>query len=83
MHIQEYALLKCKCVNSKMHVQNTVNQTILLTKTTAARNGAALSYPRVRGLYFLAVVFVAAIYYYLLYVNLYYCFTYVVYNMVL
>ena len=49
MYIQdeEYALLKCKCVNSKMHVQNTVNQTILL------------------------------------YVNLYYCFTYVVYNMVL
>ena len=43
MYIQEYALLKCKCVNSKMHVQNTVNQTILL------------------------------------YVNLYYCFTYVVY----
>ena len=30
MYIQEYALLKCKCVNSKMHVQNTVNQTILL-----------------------------------------------------
>ena len=30
MYMQEYALLKCKCVNSKMHVQNTVNQTILL-----------------------------------------------------
>ena len=30
MYIQEYALLKCKCVNSKMHVQNTVNQTVLL-----------------------------------------------------
>ena len=30
MYIQDYALLKCKCVNSKMHVQNTVNQTILL-----------------------------------------------------
>ena len=28
--IQEYALLKCKCVDSKMHMQNTVNQTILL-----------------------------------------------------
>ena len=35
---------------------------ILLTKITAARNGAALSYPRVRGLYFLAVVFVTTIY---------------------
>ena len=32
-------------------------QTILLTKTTAARNEDALSYLRVRGLYFLAVVF--------------------------
>ena len=32
--------------------------TILLTKTTAAQNEAALSYHRLRGLYFLAVVFV-------------------------
>ena len=30
---------------------------ILLTKTTAAQNDVALSYHRVRGLYFLAVVF--------------------------
>ena len=30
MYMQEYALLKYKCVNSKMHVHNTVNQTILL-----------------------------------------------------
>ena len=35
--------------------------TILLTKTTAARNGVALSYHRLRGLYFLAVVFVRSI----------------------
>ena len=35
--------------------------TILLTKTTAAQNEVALSYHRVRGLYFLAVVFVATI----------------------
>ena len=34
---------------------------ILPTKTTAARNGVALSYHRVRGLYFLAVVFAATI----------------------
>ena len=34
---------------------------ILLTKTTAARNGAALSYHSVRGLCFLAVVFAATI----------------------
>ena len=34
---------------------------ILLTKTTAAQNEVALSYHRVRGLYFLAVVFVATI----------------------
>ena len=38
-----------------------VNYT-LLTKTTAAQNEDALSYPRVRGLYFQAVVFVATIY---------------------
>ena len=35
--------------------------TILLTKTTAAQNEAALSYHRLRGLYFLAVVFVRSI----------------------
>ena len=32
--------------------------TLLLTKTTAAQNEVALSYHRVRGLYFLGVVFV-------------------------
>ena len=36
---------------------------ILLTKTTAARNGVALSYHRVRGLCFLAGVFVRSIVY--------------------
>ena len=35
--------------------------TILLTKTTAARNEAALGYRSVRGLYFLAVIFVRSI----------------------
>ena len=34
---------------------------MLLTETTAARNGVALSYHRVRGLYFLTVVFVRSI----------------------
>ena len=34
---------------------------ILLTKTTAAQTEDALSYYRVRGLYFLAVVFVATV----------------------
>ena len=34
---------------------------ILLIKTTAAQNEVALSYHRVRGLYFLAVVFVVPI----------------------
>ena len=37
------------------------NITILLTKATAAQNEDALSYLRVRGLYYLAVVFVATI----------------------
>ena len=35
--------------------------TILLTNTTTSRNEVALSYHRVRGLYFLAVVFAATI----------------------
>ena len=37
------------------------NASILLTKTTAVRNEAALRYHKVRGLYFLAVVLVATI----------------------
>ena len=36
---------------------------IVLIKTTAARNGGALSCHSVRGLYFLTVVFAATIYY--------------------
>ena len=35
--------------------------TIIPTKTTASQNDVALSYYRVRGLYFLAAVFVATI----------------------
>ena len=38
-----------------------IRVSILLTKTTAAQNEVALSYHIVRGLYFLAVVFVATI----------------------
>ena len=34
---------------------------ILVTKTTAAQNEVALSYHKVRGLYFLAIVFVSSI----------------------
>ena len=37
------------------------NYIILLTKTTAAQNEVALSYHKVRGLYFLAVVSVRSI----------------------
>ena len=39
------------------HYRNSIF--ILLTKTTAAQNDVALSYHRLRGLYFLAVVFAA------------------------
>ena len=42
-----------------MYILYNIHLTILLTKTTAAQNEAALSYHRVRGLYFLAVVFVS------------------------
>ena len=41
--------------------------TILLTKTTAARNRVALSYHSVRGLYFLAAVFATTISYRIIY----------------
>ena len=46
--------------------------TILLTKTTAVQNDVALSYHRVRGLYFLAVVFVRSI--------VCFCIAYIVYR---
>ena len=38
-----------------------LEMTILLTKTTAAQNEVELSYYKVRGLYYLAVVFAATI----------------------
>ena len=41
---------------------NITVEIILLTKTTAAQKEVALSYRRVRGLYFLAVVFVGSIF---------------------
>ena len=42
-------------------VINDVIKTILLTKTTAAQNEVALSYDRVRGLYYQAIAFAAII----------------------
>ena len=39
----------------------TITILLLLTKTTAVRNEVALSYHKVRGLYFLAVDFAAII----------------------
>ena len=50
---QEIQLLTTIALNSYLY--------ILLTKITAAQNEVALSYHRVRGLYFLAVVFSATI----------------------
>ena len=46
-----------------MFISNSIdiNLCILHTKTTAAQNEVALSYHRVWGLYFLAVVFAAII----------------------
>ena len=47
-----------------MHVHCTIDlmfEHTLLTKTTAVQNEVALRYYRVRGLYFLAVVFVTTI----------------------
>ena len=48
-------------VKVAVRVRPLLQRYILLTKTTAARNGVALSYRSVRGLYFLAVVFVTTI----------------------
>ena len=44
-------------INDCLHWNGFSRRYILLTKTTAARNGVALSYRSVRGLYFQAVVF--------------------------
>ena len=46
--------------NLYLDIQNVINLT-LLTKTTAVQNEVALTYHKVRGLYFLAVVFAATI----------------------
>ena len=40
---------------------NAVYHTIVLTETTAVQNNVALSYRKVHGLYFLAVVFATSI----------------------
>ena len=44
-----------------IYTSNVARIIILLIKTTAARNGVALSYRKVRELYFLAAVFVRRI----------------------
>ena len=46
--------------NKDMCIVHSVDRDMIM-KTTAAQNGVALSYPKVRGLYFLAVVFVRRI----------------------
>ena len=46
-------------VNKGSANKSSFHNTIVLTKTTAAQNDIVLSYHRVRGLYFLAVVFAA------------------------
>ena len=43
------------------HIIQVIIVIIILTKTTAAQNDVALSYRRVHGLYFLAVIFAATI----------------------
>ena len=43
------------CIGHIFLTASYLHKTILLTKTTAARNAVALSYHRVRGLYFPAV----------------------------
>ena len=52
-------LIRDALLKSDMSNRYAIRKTIYATKTTAAQNEVALSYRRVRGLYFLAVVFVA------------------------
>ena len=49
------------CKYDPYHYYPCAVNTTLLTKTTAAQNEDVLSYHRVRGLYFQAVVFVATV----------------------
>ena len=51
-------ILRCSCFCG---MYNGTTLYILLTKTTAAQNGVALIYRKMRGLYFLAVVFMRRI----------------------
>ena len=51
------------CVTNKYGIYWNINyaNTILLTKITATQNEVALSYHKVRGQYFMAVIFIATI----------------------
>ena len=49
------------CGESCRWLRYSGNFCILLTKTTVAKNQVPLSYDRVRGLYFVAVIFAAII----------------------
>ena len=53
-------LLACNKKSSTL-IQIKILSNILHTKTTAAQNGVALNYHKVRGLYFLEVAFVRSI----------------------
>ena len=58
MRLLEIGPLKDLTYTLKIYVYTS---TILLTKTTAPQNEVALSYRKVRGLYFLPVIFVRSI----------------------
>ena len=58
LHSTQYTKIFKKYIMIFITIQYSLNT---LTKTTAAQNEDALSYHRVRGLYFLAVVFVRSI----------------------
>ena len=54
-------VVKASLTHPAFSFHHDTTTTIRLTKITAAQNEVALSYHRVRGLYFLAVVFAATI----------------------
>ena len=59
--VRKIIVIKMRLINKYPILRYYYIAIILLTKTTAAQNGVALSYHSERGLYFLAVVFTSTV----------------------
>ena len=56
-----FTMLRLLCLTCLLHLVHCTLCPALLTKMPAAQNAVALSYHKMRGLYFLAVIFAATI----------------------